>query len=496
MTQQNAKASFLTALLLSIAVTTQLQAQVVIHQGDIPVEPGLVLSYFTASEVINGIEVDVGQSGEDRRWDFSEYAFDEVSNDTLLDPEEAPEHETYPNANRVIVSPTNELGINVGGGIQYEAVTDSGWFMHGVQATGGDFGFPFAFPNPLKILPLPAEFGSSWEIAAHFEYAILAPDTLLDGVLDSVIFRITVGGFSEIDGSGVLVYSGGEVPALRQHMTIGGDLTILGVRYIFNQRIEVELPFGYEIQATQTYRWLSPSMGEIVRVISLQGEEEPDFNRASSIRVRRVVPAIDFPAPPLAFGIVHVGNSGMGQIHFENHGEGVGSISRIEFTGGLENEIEVISGFPLLIERDSVVSLRCLWTPAEEKSLWPNTVSIYHNDPTEDNPFVIVLQGATPDFASVENENSMVPGELSLTSVSPNPFNSEALIRYNLPRTEYVRLSMLDPAGRLISTLTEGITNSGNHEYRLQGLDLPGGLYFIRLESSTSHSTLRAMYLQ
>lgn len=464
-------------------------AQVEINLWDIPNVPGTVFTYYTVSEPINGVEVDVGLSGENRRWDFAGYAFDEATNDTLLDPDEAPNRETFPNANRVVLSASNELGLNIGGGCQYELLADSGWFMIGAVGGAAGIEIPVSFPTPMTILPLPAEYGSSWEIAAYYDYAMVAPDTLMEGVLDSVIFRIAVGGFSELDGWGVIAYSGGEVPALRQRMSIEGSVVVVGVRYIFNQRLEIELPFGYEIQATQTYRWLSPSLGEIARVTSLLGEEDPNFNLASNIRVRRVIPELSFAAPPIAFGIVHVGNAGLATFRVSNSGEGVGSIYRIEFSGGLESEIEVITPIPLLVEHDSSATIRFLWSPVLERTLWPNQASIYHNDPDIENPLIASLYGATPEFESVERETDIHAGQMHLYPVSPNPFNSSALARFHLASSGLTSLVLIDMSGRTIHELFNDYREKGDHSVVIHGDELPAGCYSLRLQQGNTIKT-------
>ncbi len=487
---------FRTIALITILISAQAGAQVVIHPRDIPNVPGMILTYYTNSDTANGIEVDVGQSGEDQHWDFSGYAFNEVTNDTIIDPEEAPDRETYPDANRVIISPSNELGLDIGGGgVQYEAVTDTGWFMFGVVGGIGGFELPVDFPTALQILPLPAEFEDSWEIGGRFEFGLPAPDTLLGGILDSIYIRIAIGGFSSIDGSGIVTYSGGDLPTLRQHISVGGNVTVVGTLMIFGRRVEQEV-FRQEMLASQTYRWLSPSLGEIARITSLTGEADPDFNRAASIRVRRVIPELAFPNPPLAFGVVHVSNAGMALCRIRNSGEGVGSISRIEFSGGLEREIEVITALPMLIEQDSAATLRFLWSPSEEKSLWPNTASVYHNDPALHNPLVISLQGATPEFESVHREGAGTPKQFTLHPVSPNPFNSQTTIRYGLPEAGMVEISLVDMSGRSSRMIFTGNKPAGSRSMILAGSDLTAGLYFVRLKIGNRSLVTSAVYLK
>ncbi len=471
-------------VLILILIVSSASAQVVIHPQDIPCRAGSVLAFWIASDAVNGIEVDVGPSGANRRWDMTLYQFPTVTYDTIVDPQGAPSREQFPTANRVLHSDLNELGLNLGSGYQYEVVSDSGWFMLGVQSEGLlGRNQPLVYPSPLLILPMPAEFEDSWEISLRYQIGFPAPDTLMGGLLDSVYIRIAIGGFSQIDGWGVIVYSGGELPVLRQRISTGGRVTVVGTYTLFGQRREIELPFGFDLDANQTYRWISPVMGEIARIVSMPGENNAEFNLASSVRVRRVVPEISFPPPLLSFGVVHLGNSGMGSLEITNRGEGLASIYRVEFTGGLENEIEIISPLPFVIAPDSSARLRFLWTPLEEKSLAGNTVSLYHNDPQIENPKIFSLQGATPEFATVEYPLPVIPLIPILTPPYPNPFNKFAYLEFSMPSEVEVVIKIVDICGRVVQAKNYKC-QAGRNIFRIDADSFPDGLYQVQLVNS------------
>jgi penicillin V acylase-like amidase (Ntn superfamily) len=70
----------------------------------------------------------------------------------------------------------------------------------------------------------------------------------------------------------------------------------------------------------------------------------------------------------------------------------------------------------------------------------------------------------------------------------PNPFNPSTRIRYSLERTETVRLTVLDLAGRRVRTLTERVQPAGDHETVWDGSDergcpLASGVYLAKLDS-------------
>jgi murein DD-endopeptidase MepM/ murein hydrolase activator NlpD len=70
----------------------------------------------------------------------------------------------------------------------------------------------------------------------------------------------------------------------------------------------------------------------------------------------------------------------------------------------------------------------------------------------------------------------------------PNPAVGEALVSFSLPRADRVRLSVFDPAGRLVRQLLDADLPEGAHSVRWDGRDangvgVPSGTYLYRLAS-------------
>jgi len=73
-----------------------------------------------------------------------------------------------------------------------------------------------------------------------------------------------------------------------------------------------------------------------------------------------------------------------------------------------------------------------------------------------------------------------------LAPAVPNPFNPATTLSFSLPDAAPVRLSIIDPAGRLVRTLLDGVQASGRHTIVWDGRDQEGrgvasGIYFARL---------------
>ena len=77
------------------------------------------------------------------------------------------------------------------------------------------------------------------------------------------------------------------------------------------------------------------------------------------------------------------------------------------------------------------------------------------------------------------------PSQVALISSYPNPFNPEATIHFDVLKSQQVRLSVFNELGQQVMVLVNGRLEAGQHEARLAAYGLPGGTYFVRLETNT-----------
>jgi|GEM_PF-1212422 len=68
-------------------------------------------------------------------------------------------------------------------------------------------------------------------------------------------------------------------------------------------------------------------------------------------------------------------------------------------------------------------------------------------------------------------------------STSPNPFNPDTRIAFDLPVTAWLNLTVYDLQGRIVTVLAEGLYSPGNYKYIFNGKDLASGIYFYRLNA-------------
>ena len=85
-------------------------------------------------------------------------------------------------------------------------------------------------------------------------------------------------------------------------------------------------------------------------------------------------------------------------------------------------------------------------------------------------------------------ETGRIPGSFYLSQNVPNPFTDGTIIRYALPTSKWVELSIYDAAGRKVRTLVNGLQTAGYKAVKWDGKDDAGrrvapGTYFCRLQA-------------
>ena len=83
----------------------------------------------------------------------------------------------------------------------------------------------------------------------------------------------------------------------------------------------------------------------------------------------------------------------------------------------------------------------------------------------------------------------------------PNPFNPNTRIRFSLPKSDEIRLSIYDIVGAKIITLYNGFLHAGFYELEWTGknefgIDMAPGIYFYTLSSRNFSAARRMIYLK
>jgi len=125
-------------------------------------------------------------------------------------------------------------------------------------------------------------------------------------------------------------------------------------------------------------------------------------------------------------------------------------------------------------------------------------IAPYAQGPITDNP-IIVQRFHFVFHTTISGSGDRVPEAMTL-ALSPNPLRMSSTIRYELPKSGNVRLSVSDAAGRMVRVLADG--NSGPGRYSVcwdghgeQGAVLWSGVYFCNLETGGKRLTRKLVLL-
>ena len=99
-------------------------------------------------------------------------------------------------------------------------------------------------------------------------------------------------------------------------------------------------------------------------------------------------------------------------------------------------------------------------------------------------------------ITSVERLSTDMPAHFILDQNYPNPFNPSTTIRYGLPHTSNVTLTVFNTLGQLVAQLVNGEQEAGYHEVRFDGTGLSSGVYFYRLKAGDFVETKRLMLMK
>ena len=82
-----------------------------------------------------------------------------------------------------------------------------------------------------------------------------------------------------------------------------------------------------------------------------------------------------------------------------------------------------------------------------------------------------------------------LPSDFALHNNYPNPFSTETTVRFDLPKSVNVKLTLYDTAGREIRTILDRTMPPGKHRLQLGSHQLPSGSYFLRFLAGAYQDT-------
>lgn len=96
-------------------------------------------------------------------------------------------------------------------------------------------------------------------------------------------------------------------------------------------------------------------------------------------------------------------------------------------------------------------------------------------------------------LTGVPDQRRVLPASYALEQNYPNPFNPSTTIKFELPKSPMVRLSVYDVLGREVSVLVNEKREAGVHEVKFDGTRLASGVYFYRIQEGSYVATRKLL---
>jgi hypothetical protein len=110
--------------------------------------------------------------------------------------------------------------------------------------------------------------------------------------------------------------------------------------------------------------------------------------------------------------------------------------------------------------------------------------------------FAEIWGGDVYRYSSTLSIQENAPVTLCLRQNYPNPFNPNTTIKYELPKSSKVRLSVYDLLGREVTVLLNERQDAGVHEVKFDGSNLASGVYLCKLQAGEFVQTRKLLLVR
>lgn len=128
-------------------------------------------------------------------------------------------------------------------------------------------------------------------------------------------------------------------------------------------------------------------------------------------------------------------------------------------------------------------SVLCAWS----------SVAIQNSDSTPSDVRLLTLKTNT---VGINNISSVIPTEHKLYTNYPNPFNPVTKIKFEIPKDEFVKITVYDLSGKAVSYLVNERLKAGVYEADFDGSRLASGTYFYKIETNNFVETRKMVLIK
>jgi len=102
-------------------------------------------------------------------------------------------------------------------------------------------------------------------------------------------------------------------------------------------------------------------------------------------------------------------------------------------------------------------------------------------------PVTLLISGGS----DIGDTDAKLPLTFDLTAIYPNPFNAATRIQFGVDVSVQTELTVFDLSGRQVATLYYGVPEVGLHQVSWNAVDIPSGIYLVRLQSENRFRTAK-----
>ena len=125
----------------------------------------------------------------------------------------------------------------------------------------------------------------------------------------------------------------------------------------------------------------------------------------------------------------------------------------------------------------------------------PDWVNLYLADENgKKRPAGTELPGVP--FTAIERTQPTTSDHFEISQNYPNPFNPNTRIRFTLPKTERVKITVYDLLGKEVAVLTNKILPAGVHSFDFNAGNLAGGLYFCTIQTEDGKNSIKMLLIK
>lgn len=97
---------------------------------------------------------------------------------------------------------------------------------------------------------------------------------------------------------------------------------------------------------------------------------------------------------------------------------------------------------------------------------------------------------------SVLLSSSEIPKEYKMFNNYPNPFNPATKVRFDLPKSSEVKITVFDVTGKEAAVLVNETLQAGSYQTEWNAAAFPSGVYFYRIQAGDFSETKRMILVR